>query len=41
MISVEEALAQIFALTMPLPTETVPLAQARGPRVAGPAMRGA
>jgi len=30
MISVEEALAQIFALTMPLPTETVPLAQAAG-----------
>ena len=41
MISVEEALAQIFALTMPLPTETVPLAQAAGRVLRAPAMRGA
>ncbi|NBB98668.1 MAG: molybdopterin molybdenumtransferase MoeA [Alphaproteobacteria bacterium] len=40
MISVEEALAQVFALTAPLPTEAVPLAQAAGRVLRAPVRAG-
>ena len=37
MITVEQALALVFALVTPLPTETVPLARANGRMMPGPA----